>query len=76
MHTKTRLSKSCPPLWSDLLLAMYNILDIGRHAMTDGVIIKSTSVEEYVRQLVLAFCPVLQNYGAEAKHFTELVEFG
>ncbi|KAJ2516462.1 hypothetical protein H4217_004561 [Coemansia sp. RSA 1939] len=70
---KSRLSEKCPYFWCDFLLSMYSILDIGRHTVASGIVIRSTSVEEYVRQLVLALSPVLDKYGAEAKHFTQLV---
>ncbi|KAJ1662469.1 hypothetical protein EV178_005864 [Coemansia sp. RSA 1646] len=73
---KSRLGESCPRLWWNLLLSMYNILDISRHSMASGVILRTRSVKEYVQQLVLALQPVLQAYGAEARHFTRLVEFG
>ncbi|KAJ2655465.1 hypothetical protein IWW48_005525 [Coemansia sp. RSA 1200] len=71
---KSRLSEKCPYFWRDFLLSMYSILDIGRHTVASGVIIRSTSVEEYVRQLVLALFPVLDKYGTEAKHFTQLTD--
>ncbi|KAJ2519342.1 hypothetical protein GGI11_002603, partial [Coemansia sp. RSA 2049] len=71
-NTKTQSNEKCPYFWCDFLLSMYSILDIGRHTVASGIVIRSTSVEEYVRQLVLALSPVLDKYGAEAKHFTQL----